>query len=428
MTHMKITISTFGVRGDVQPYLALSVGLQAAGHRVTLATSHDFTAWIEGYGVNTHPCQFSTRAFTQAQAAMRGQGPVRQVQLVREFMRRLAAARSEVWDAIEDADVVIQSPTGTGALEAVSRRGVGAVLAAPVPFAPTRAFPSFFLGAPRLALGGGFNYLTHHLMHQVLWSALGGPLTNPLRKQLGLRPWRSFGALLAHARQMGVPMLYGYSAQVLPKPADWDDTQHLTGYWWLEPPAGWLPAAAPDLLRFLDSGPPPIYIGFGSMTAGDAERRSRLAVRALELSGQRGVLLTGWGGLASQAAPANVCFVEDVPHAWLFGQMSAIVHHGGAGTTGAALRAGVPSLVTPFLADQSAWAERVVQLGVGPRLPGIGRLTAETLAAAMHTAVTNTALRDRAAALGEKIRAEDGVGTAVRLIEAHAARRQPVYH
>ncbi len=424
---MKIVISTFGVRGDVQPYLALAVGLQAAGHRVTLATSHDFTEWIQAYGVNTHPSRFSTHAFTQEQAALRSRNPLRQLRLVRDLMGRLAAARSEVWAAIQTADFVIQSPTGTGALEAVSRRGLGAAFASPVPFAPTRAFPSFFLGAPRFSLGGGYNYLTHQLMHQVLWSAIGGPMTNPLRQQLGLRPWRSFGALLAHGRQVGVPMLYGYSARVLPKPADWDDAQHLTGYWYLEPPPGWTPDAAPELVRFLDSGPPPVYMGFGSMTAGDADRHTRLALAALELSGQRGVLMTGWGGLARRAALPNVLFVDDVPHAWLFARMAAVVHHGGAGTTGAGLRAGVPSLLTPFLADQSAWAERVVQLGVGPRIPGIRQVTAETLAAAIQVALTDTALRARASALGAQIRAEDGVGAAVKLIEAHAAGARPVY-
>lgn len=414
---MKIVITTFGVRGDVQPYLALAVGLQSAGHHVTLATSHDFTEWIHRHGVNTHPSRFSTRAFTQEQAAVGNRHPLRQVRLVRDLLGRVAAAGSEVWAAIEAADFVIQGPTSTGALEAVSRRGLGAAFASPVPFAPTRAFPSFYLGTPRFWLGSGYNALTHRLIQRVLWSTLAGPMTNPLRKQLGLQPWRSFGEALAHARQVGVPMLYGYSAHVLSKPTDWDDTQHVTGYWFLEPPPGWSPDAAPELRRFLDNGPPPVYIGFGSMTAGDVDRHTRLALAALELTGQRGVLLTGWGALARQVAPPTVCFVDDVPHAWLFPRTAAVVHHGGAGTTGAGLRAGVPSLVTPFLADQSAWAECVVQLGLGPRLPGIKALTAETLAAAIHSVVTDAPLRARAAALGEQIRAEDGIATAVAHIE-----------
>jgi UDP:flavonoid glycosyltransferase YjiC (YdhE family) len=161
------------------------------------------------------------------------------------------------------------------------------------------------------------------------------------------------------------------------------------------------------------------------MSHGNPERQTRLALRALELSGQRGVLLTGWGGLTRHATPPNVFVVDNVPHAWLFPRMAAVIHHGGAGTTGAGLRAGVPSILTAFAGDQMAWAERVVKLGVGPRVPGIKQLTAEKLAEAMQTAVTDSALRARAAALGEKIRAEYGVGRAVEVIERHAAGFSP---
>ena len=418
---MKITISTFGARGDVQPYLALAVGLQRAGHRVTLATSTGFTEWIQSYGVQAHPTGVGMQEAAQqpaAQAALRSRNPIRLIRLMRDILGQSGGARDAVWAAIEGADLVIQSPTGTGALEAASTRGIPAVLASPVPFAPTRAFPSLFLGMPAFSLGAGYNVFTHRLMQRVLWSAMGGPLTNPLRRQLGLQGWSSYTELLAYSRTLGTPMLYGYSAHVLPRPADWDAFQQITGYWFLEAPPNWSPDAG--LVRFLDSGPPPVYIGFGSMSQGDAKRRTRLALRALELSGQRGVLLTGWGGLARQAPPPHVCFVDSVPHAWLFPRLAAVVHHGGAGTTGAGLHAGLPSLLTPFAADQAAWAERVAQLGVGPRLPGSGQLTAAKLAEAIQTAVTDTALRARAAALAEKIRAEDGLARAVEIIERRA--------
>ena len=428
---LKIVISTFGVRGDVQPYLALAVGLQAAGHRVTLATSSTFTAWIESYGVSAQPAQFDVHAFTQSpenQASLRSGNPVRILRMMRALQAQLAVARDEVWAAMQAAECVIQSPTGAGALEAAEQRGLPAVLASPVPFAPTRAWSSFFMGAPRLPEGAGLNPLTHRLMHAVLWAGLGRPMSTPLRQRLGLRPWRSFGHWLAGARRQGVPMLYGYSAHVLPQPSDWDEQQHVTGYWFLPPPPAWSPDPAGELSRFIAAGRPPVYFGFGSMTQGDAAAHTRLALRALELSGQRGVLATGWGALARQSAPAHVHFVDDVPHAWLFPHMAAIVHHGGAGTTGAGLRAGVPSLVAPFLADQAAWAARVAALGVGPALPGIRRLTAERLAAAIDTAVNDTAMRARAAALGQQLRAEDGVGAAVRRILEHAARPRAVYH
>lgn len=423
---MRILLTSFGTRGDVQPYLALAVGLQRAGHQATLATSYTYTEWIEAYGIRTCPTPFNLQEFSRQpenQAILKSGNFFRQMALLREAMWRNAEAQAPVWEAMQEADVVIQSPTASGALEAVRQRKIPAVLAMPVPFAATRAFPSFF-NLSRSSLGAGYNAFTHRLMHRLLWNMMGGPLTNPLRKKLGLRPHNSFGDVFAESRQLNVPWLYGFSTHVIPKPTDWDEQQYIAGYWFLEPPPAWQPP--PELMQFLESGPPPVYIGFGSMIHEDPVRQSRLALRALELSNQRGLLLTGWGGLTRQTTPANVLVVEDVPHAWLFPRVAAVVHHGGAGTTGAALQAGVPNLITPFAPnDQLAWSEVVVRLGVGPRLPGIKKLSAEMLAEAIHSATTDAALRARAAALGEKIRAEDGVARAVEIIERHAAKFYP---
>ena len=423
---MKIVISTFGVRGDVQPYLALAVGLQAAGHRVTLATSQNFTVWIESYGVHAHPTSFNFQEAMQqpeAQAIVQGKNFPRQLRLLREAMNQSPAAQESAWDAIQEADLVVQSPTGVGALEAASQRGIPVAFASPVPFTPTRAFPSFNMASLRFSLGGHYNLLTHKLAQRMMWNVMGSPMSAHLRTTLGLRPWRSYNELLAYARSVGAPWLYGFSAHVVPRPADWDETQHVTGYWFLDPPPGWAPD--PDLLRFLESGPPPVYIGFGSMSFMDPEGQTQLALRALDLSGQRGVVLTSSDNRARQAAPPSVLVVDNVPHSWLFPRMAAVVHHGGAGTTGASLRAGVPSIVAPYAPnDQPAWAERVARLGVGLRLPGFKQLTAEKLAQAIDTAVHDATLRTRAAALGEKIRAEDGVARAVEIIEQRARRHK----
>ena len=155
------------------------------------------------------------------------------------------------------------------------------------------------------------------------------------------------------------------------------------------------------------------------MSYKDPERRTRLALHALELTHQRGVLSTGWGGVARTENSANVVYVDDVPHSWLFPRMTAVVHHGGAGTTAAGLRAGVPSLIAPFMLDQYSWADKVVKLGVGPHMVDAKRLTAEKLAQAINTAVTDNAMRVRAANFGEKIRAENGVARAVEIIERY---------
>jgi UDP:flavonoid glycosyltransferase YjiC (YdhE family) len=222
-----------------------------------------------------------------------------------------------------------------------------------------------------------------------------------------------------YARSLGTPSLYGYSPSVLPKPSDWNESHYVTGYWFLEAQPNWQPPE--DLLHFLESGSPPVYVGFGSVSHKHPERQTRLILRALELSGQRSVLLTGWGGITPLSAPPNVFFADNLPHAWLFPRTAAVVHHGGAGTTAAGLRAGVPSIITPFGGDQCAWADLVVKLGVGPQAPGIKQLTAEKLAEAIQTAVNDSAMRARAAVLGGKIRAENGIAHAVEVIERHAA-------
>jgi sterol 3beta-glucosyltransferase len=419
---MRILIFTLGSRGDVQPYLALAVGLQQAGHQVTLATSREFSQLIEDYGVGTHPVRFSVQALMQlpeTRAILRSGNPLRQFRLMQGVMNKSVEAMDDFWAAAQDADFLVQTGTGNGGIEAASQRGLPLAMAYVLPFPPTRAFPSFFLPL-RGSLGGGYNDLTHRLMHAMLWRSLGGPATNRWRTQrLGLPPWRSYAQMFDASRSTGTPWLFGYSPSVLPKPPDWADYHHVTGYWFLDPPPGWQPSA--DLLRFLEASPPPVYVGFGSLGDVKPERVTRLVLRALALSGQRGVLLTGWDGVTRETAPANVFYINDVPHAWLFPQMAAVVHHGGAGTTGAGLRAGVPSILTPLAGDQLAWADRVVELGVGPRAAPMKRLTAEKLAQAIDTAVHDSAMRARAAALGAKIRAENGVAQAVELMLRHAA-------
>jgi UDP:flavonoid glycosyltransferase YjiC (YdhE family) len=414
---MKITISTLGSRGDTQPYLALGVGLRQAGHRVTLVAPRSFTEWIQSYGVNAHLVRFNPQEVMQSLAKTKN--PFQAMRAMREVMNTgVMEALDDCWQAAQDTDFLIQTGTGNNALEIAARRGIPVAFAYLVPMPPTHAFPMFMLPF-RFSLGEGYNYLTHILIQRVLWSGMGGPTTNRWRTRLGLRAWRSEAEMHRYARSLGTPSLYGYSPSVLPKPSDWDDDQHVTGYWFLDAQPDWEPPA--DLLRFLESGPPPVYVGFGSMSQENPERQTRLALRALELTGQRGVLLTGWGGVTRLSAPPNVFFVDNVPHAWLFPRMAAVVHHGGAGTTGAGLRAGAPNVITPFGGDQVAWADLVVKLGVGPRAPGIKQLTAEKLAEAINSAVNDSALRARAAALGGKIRAENGVARAVEVIERHAA-------
>jgi sterol 3beta-glucosyltransferase len=365
--------------------------------------------------------RFDLQAFVrqpEIRAVLNGRNIFRQLQVMRGPLRAgMLQVLADFWEASQTADYIVASSFGYGGAEAASQRGVPLAYAFLAPFVPaTRAFPTFLLPL-RGSLGGADNYQTYGLMLQAMWPTFAGPLNAWRTGERHLPPWRSIDQMLAAQRGLDSAWLYGFSPSVLPKPADWPGQHHVTGYWYLDPPPSWQPT--PELLRFLDAGAPPVYVGFGSLRPTNSNRLTQLVVRALALNGQRGVLLTG--GLTPEPAMPNVFYVDDVPHSWLFPQTAAVVHHGGAGTTAAGMRAGVPSLITPFIGDQFAWSELAAKLGVGPRLGGAKKLTAERLAQAIDIAVNDKPLRARAAALAEKIRAEDGVGTAVALIGRHAA-------
>jgi sterol 3beta-glucosyltransferase len=216
------------------------------------------------------------------------------------------------------------------------------------------------------------------------------------------------------------PVLYAFSPAVVPRPSDWRKGCSITGYWFLDKP-DWIPPQT--LLDFIQAASPPVYIGFGSMSERDPQALSELLIRALRLAGQRGVLLSGWADLPKENMPDDMYVIESVPHDWLFPRMAAVVHHGGAGTTAAVFRAGVPNIAVPFFGDQNFWAGQVWRLGTGPRPIPRKRLTAENLAQAIKQAVSSAPIQQRAEALGEEIRREDGVARAIEILERNLYKR-----
>jgi UDP:flavonoid glycosyltransferase YjiC (YdhE family) len=283
-----------------------------------------------------------------------------------------------------------------------------------VPFTPTSAFPNVFIPQTLPNLGGVFNLLSWQLVLQMLWLGIG-PIFNQARKKvLGLPP-TSFDETYRPSGSKSSFTLYGFSPSVLPAPADWGSEIRVTGYWFLEPADDWTPP--PALLDFLQAGPAPVYIGFGSMSSRNPQETAELILKALKKTNQRALLFSGWGGLQTKDLPDSVMLISATPHSWLFPRVAAVVHHGGAGTTAAGLRAGVPSILIPFNFDQPFWGKRVHELGVGPTPIPRSRLTADRLAQAIQEAVTDTAMRQRAADLGANIRAEDGVANAIDILK-----------
>jgi UDP:flavonoid glycosyltransferase YjiC (YdhE family) len=413
---MRIVILTAGSRGDVQPYVGLGVGLQRAGHQVCLPAPETFRSLITQAGLEFVPVRGlnpqELLRLPEVQALVRKAGrPTALLTLLRIGQRYLADILDEYWCSSEGADLLVASTTAFCALDCAEKRGIKYIHAPQQPLEPTRAFPSPFLAPWGVRLDTALNRLTYYLLQFILWQTFRAAINN-WRRQMSLPPHSAFG----YSRWLQAQVtLCGFSPLVLPAPTDWPPHHHVTGYWFLDEPLGWQPPA--DLVRFLKSGRPPVYVGFGSLGEDDPTRMTRVVLEALELSDQRGVLLSGWSGLGNTPLPKTVYRLDSIPHSWLFPKMAAVVHHGGMGTTAAALRVGVPSVIIPIGGDQPFWAERVKQLGVGVRCAPFSKVTAEQLAAALDKATTDTTLRQQAAALGEKIRAEDGVGRAVALIQ-----------
>jgi sterol 3beta-glucosyltransferase len=408
---VEIALIAYGSRGDVQPFVALARALSQIGHQVRLLAPPTLATLAADHSVPFAPTGADIEAhLRERMQTIRATGnALRLLWSLRDEMRSLIAAIAhDTWQAAQGAALVIG--TGPASASVAERLRVPFIEGALQPLTPTRAFPSP-VAPPWLHLGGGYNQLTHHVFERAFWQLFRGN-TNSLRTQvLGLPPY-SFLGPLGELRKHGLLRLYAYSPRVVPRPNDWPSFHQVTGYWFLPPPPEWAPPE--QLAAFLAAGPPPVYIGFGSMLEREPQKLTALVSEALAKSGQRAVLGGGWGALDSTTlAPERVCFVKDVPHQWLMPKMAAIVHHGGAGTTGEALRSGVPSVVVPFGFDQPFWGRRVEALGVGVSpLPRRG-LRAPALAAAIERAVSDPLMRERAAELGTAIQAEHGTDRAL---------------
>lgn len=416
---MRIAIWALGSRGDVQPYIALGRGLQEAGHHVRLITHENYERLVGAHGLEFWPVQGDVQAIVESaevrELTERGNFLALTAYTAKAAERAALNWATEGLAACDGTELLV---TGVGGLfvglALAEKLQLPLVQAYVFPFTPTAAFPNALFPQALAKLGGGVSRLSHHLFRQIMWqgSRAGDKL---VRQQVLNLPAAPFFGPYPSQRLQQHPVLYGFSPSVITPPADWTRT-HVTGYWFLEAERDWTPP--PALSEFLEAGPPPVYIGFGSMSQRKPEATTDLVLQALAQTGQRAILFAGWGGFHKDDLPETVYLLRDsAPHAWLFPRVSAVVHHGGAGTTAAGLRAGVPSLVIPFFGDQPFWGQRVADLGVGPRPIPRARLSVERLAQALHTAVNDSAIRQRAAALGAKIRAEDGIANAVMIIE-----------
>jgi sterol 3beta-glucosyltransferase len=416
---MKITLFAAGSRGDIQPCIALGRGLQAAGYHVRLAAPADFAGFVQEHEVEFYPLRGDVQKIMASDTGRKfmetgGANPLKSIRAVRAMIAPVVTLMAQdAYSACRDADAMIClgvfSAFGHSITEALS---IPIINIEPTPLLPSRAFPAPSWPIQR-NLGGLHNYISGWVMLQAIWLWYS-PFVNDFRHSLGLP---TYTAARFYRDLRATPMLSAYSPKIIPHPADWPPSVHVTGYFYLDTQASWQPS--PELMEFLEAGDPPVYIGFGSMAGREPEKLAGLILEALAKSGQRGLLLTGWGGLRTETTPDDVFVVDSAPHSWLFPRMAAVVHHGGAGTTAEALRAGVPEVIVPFIFDQPFWGARLKALGLGPDPIPQKSLTAGRLAKAIKVAVTDTGMKQRARSYGETIRAENGIDEAVKITRGY---------
>lgn len=421
-----MSIVTGGSRGDVQPYVALGNGLVGAGHEVKVATYAPFEGFVRARGLeyarlSGDPTQI-VRALQEC-----GRDPVC---IARRFLRELARFAEdnvgECLEACQGADAVIYTPIGFVGSFVAQKLGVPAASAVLQPLIPTREFPSVIWPEARIVsddrLRGTYNRLTFSLTEQGFWQLFRFLVNGRVTKRLGLPHLPPLPTYFHELRRRRELALCGWSPTVLPAPRDWDPWARVTGYWFLDRSEDWCPPA--HLEDFLESGPPPVCVGFGSMSVRDQQRVTETILSAFRSTGSRGLLVGGWAGLEGADLPEDVFKIEEVPHDWLFPRVRAVVHHGGAGTTGAVLRAGIPSIIVPFLVDQPFWGRRIEALGAGTAPIPRKLLSARALADGLRRIDSDASIQTRAAGLGEQIRAEDGVQRAVFLFERYVRGRE----
>ncbi|WAQ81564.1 hypothetical protein PtA15_1A906 [Puccinia triticina] len=458
---LHITCLTIGSRGDVQPYIALCQKLQRDGHTCRIASHGEYRTWVEGYGIEYveiggDPAELMKICVDNGMFTL---GFLKEA--FSKFRGWLDELLVSSFDACQGTDLLIESPSTMAGIHIAEALQIPYFRAFTMPWTRTKEYPHAF-AVPDRKMGSGYNYMTYTVFDQVFWKAMSGQVNKWRKEKLGLRS-TTYEKLEVHK----VPFLYNFSPSIVPAPLDWYEWIHVTGYWFIDehdpnklsqqqpPPvqvdsptseptitqsssqkSSW--DAPPDLLAFLDrahsQNKKVVYIGFGSIVVPDPEATTKVIIESVKTAGVYAIVSKGWSerlssgtagkkgkrantseeeGMAEEEDLSMVYQIAAIPHDWLFPRIDAVCHHGGSGTTGASLRAGIPTIIKPFFGDQFFWAERVESLGIGA---GLRKLSVKTLASALTLATSDPTQISRARIVGQLIRNEDGAGKAVECI------------
>lgn len=417
---MRIRMLTVGTRGDVQPFVALAVELRRRGHEVAVCTAPNFEGFVRSRGVDFLPIRADFLQFTQSEEGkkMLGGNPLETMKNMKKLIfPMMETMLLDSWTATREADALIYHPKAFGGYDLAEKLDIPAFVAHPIPMiAPTGGLTN-----PALPFATGNRWLNRrsYAVNRLLLGSFMGLINRWRRETLGLRGKRTVFSDDLRVRGRDIPVLYGCSPSVVPFDLAWKGRVSMEGFWFLPSTDEWKPPEA--LERFLAEGSAPIVVSFSSMPLKDPERTFDMLSEALALAGWRGVVLTGWSGMrASGDLGGGVFALEEAPHDWLFPRSAGVVHHGGAGTTAAALRAGVPMAICPFSGDQPFWARRMQALGVSPAPLPEKRMSAAAFASRIEAMTSGEGMRCRASALAAAIASEHGVAATADFVERYA--------
>ncbi|PHH74114.1 hypothetical protein CDD82_5095 [Ophiocordyceps australis] len=418
---LKITCLTIGSRGDVQPYIALCKRLLADGHEPRIATHGEFQSWIESHGIEFARVEgdpgelmrlciengtFTLAFLREANSTFRGW---------------LDDLLDSAWRACEGSELLIESPSAMAGIHIAEKLGIPYFRAFTMPWTRTRAYPHAFI-MPEHKRGGAYNYMTYVMFDNIFWKATAHQVNRWRNKTLGLP-----NTSLEKMQPNKVPFLYNFSPNVVAPPLDFSDWIRVTGYWFLNEGGSYQPPKElADFIRTArEDGKKLVYVGFGSIIVNDPARMTQEVIDAVVNADVRCILSKGWSDRISPKEdpskrrpdepemPPEIFVIKSAPHDWLFGQVDAAAHHGGSGTTGASLRAGVPTIIRPFFGDQYFFASRVEDLGVGV---WVRRWSSKSFGRALWEVTRNERMITKARMLGEQIRKENGVNNAIQCI------------
>lgn len=409
----RIVLLTYGSRGDVEPFIALGTRLLQIGYEVRLIAPVPFMSFAESYGIEFVPINSDPDELGKLFANQAGKNWFKMIKSMADHVKPIAIDTFQtIRNSTQDADLIIHSFLMTDAGRTISQKqGIPDISAQLFPvFMSTGEFAPVAL--PDLPLGNSYR-IGMHKLNTFMFQSSARFMFKRLKKTSpelpDLAPWP-----FSEPIQKQPPILFAYSEHVLPKPNDWPSNAFVTGYWQLPIPSDWVPPT--DLITFITHGEPPIFFSPGSMQSKKSDELLTKVLHAARNINKRIIVGVSSEVVSPELLGKDVFCVRGIPYRWLFPQMSFVMHHGGAGTTGTAVTAGIPNSAIPFSVDQTFWARRLNKLGVGPQFPSLNKLSIDKLEELIIDGVNNIEYKKQAENIAEKIKTEDGIASAIKII------------